>query len=448
MGSLRSLAVKELKELLRDPKILIGVILLPVVVFPLMGGAIQVSQESVQKAIEGAPLAVWTDDQGPLADSLLEYFYRLENVVPLTAGSLEEALSAFLESENPVLVYIPKGYNENITQGLQARIKVYTNLKNLNMAETQSADIATRLIQLYNNEFSLIRLRILLNTSGFPGSPQAYRNPIELQHLSILKGRVLEVPPANILGLVMSQSVMLPIMVMMMVVFAIQMAATSIALEKEQKTLEILMTLPVNRLTILAGKLVGSTVIALGGSIGYLVGFGYYMNSAFSFVPEAASMSLSDFQVGITPAGYLLLGVVIFTTLISALALALSVGAFADNVRSAQSLTSIMITPIIIPSIVLMFSDLEMLPPWFQLLLLAIPYTHSILAAKAAFLGSNLTVVRSVVFISLWTVVVLYLATKIFSTERVITARFTLGDLIRRLRPRTVFKPSNPKETP
>ncbi|MCK5670361.1 ABC transporter permease subunit, partial [Candidatus Bathyarchaeota archaeon] len=96
-----------------------------------------------------------------------------------------------------------------------------------------------------------------------------------------------------IFSLVMSQSIMLPIMIMMMVMFAIQMAATSIALEKEQKTLEILMTLPVSRMTILGGKLSGSIVIALAGAVSYLIGFGSYMNSAFSFVPEAQSMSLS-----------------------------------------------------------------------------------------------------------------------------------------------------------
>ena len=221
-------------------------------------------------------------------------------------------------------------------------------------------------------------------------------------------------------------------MVMMMVMFAIQMAATSIALEKEQKTLETLMTLPVSRMTILGGKLSGSIVIAVAGSISYLIGFGYYMDSAFSFVPDAMSMNLSDVNIGITPMGFLLVGLVMFVTLISALAMALSVAVFADNVRSAQSFTSILITPIMIPALVLMFSDIEMLPQYLQYILLIIPYTHSIIATKAAFLGNYFVVLRSIFFISIWTVVVLYIAAKIFSTERIITARFSLGDLFKR----------------
>jgi ABC-2 type transport system permease protein len=68
--------------------------------------------------------------------------------------------------------------------------------------------------------------------------------------------------------------------------------------------------------------------------------------------------------------------------------------------------------------------------------MLAIPYTHTIIATKAAFLANYTVVVRSILFIGVWTVVVLYAAARIFSTERIITARFTFGDLGKRLRRR------------
>jgi ABC-2 type transport system permease protein len=313
---------------------------------------------------------------------------------------------------------------------------VYANLRNLNMAETQSTNVVSSLISIYNYYFSISRIRSLLEQTGSIGTPEAVRSPIVIHYASILKGNVLDIPPSAIFNLVMGQSIMLPIMVMMMVIFAIQMAATSIALEKEQKTLETLMTLPVSRFTILAGKLSGSVVIALAGSVSYLVGFGFYINSAFSFVPGATTMNIDDVGIGITPLGMALVGVVIFVTLVSALAMALSVAVFADNVRSAQSFTGALVTPIMIPAIVLMFSDIEMLPQSFQWIMLAIPYTHTIIATKAAFLANYTVVVRSILFIGVWTVVVLYAAARIFSTERIITARFTFGDLGKRLRRR------------
>ncbi|RLI03112.1 hypothetical protein DRO31_02565 [Candidatus Bathyarchaeota archaeon] len=434
MNNLIALIVKEVKELVRDPKILIGVILMPILIFPVMGSAIQISQESVQRAVRGASFAVWTNDDGFVTDAMLDYLYTNNTVVPIVADSLEDALTLFASTDSSAMVYIPEGYNDNITLGRQGRIKIYANLRSLNMAETQSTDLVSNLINIYNYYFSITKIQNLLTESGGIGTALGYRNPITLDYASILKGSVLEIAPSAIFNLVMSQSIMLPIMVMMMVMFAIQMAATSIALEKEQKTLEILMTLPVSRMTILGGKLSGSIVIAIAGSISYLIGFGYYMNSAFSFVPEAMSMNISDVNLGITPFGFLLVGVVIFVTLVSALAMALSVAVFADNVRSAQSFTGVLVTPIMIPALVLMFSDIEMLPPTFQYLLLIIPYTHSIIATKAAFLGNYFVVLRSIFFISIWTVAVLYIAAKIFSTERIITARFQLGDLFKRSR--------------
>jgi len=398
---------------------------MPILIFPILGSAITISQRSVERAIITATFAVYTDDEGIVTEALLDYLYNNNTVIPIQAGSLEDALAQFQSTDSNALIHIPEGYSDNITRGQRGVLRVYANLKTLNMAETQSTHVVGVLIDIYNDKFSLVKIRRLLEETGTLGIPEAVRSPISVSYASILKGNVLEIPPDAIFNLVMSQSIMLPIMVMMMVMFAIQMAATSIALEKEQKTLETLMTLPVGRLTILAGKLSGSIVIAVAGAVSYMIGFGFYMNAAFRFVPEATSMSIDNVGVGIKPLGYALLGIVIFVTLVSALAMALSLAVFADNVRSAQSLTGVLITPIMIPTIILVFSDIEMLPPAVQWLLLLIPYTHSIIASKAAFLGDYFIVGRSIVYISIFTFAVLYIAAKIFSTERIITSRFT-----------------------
>ena len=50
-SQLRTLIAKELKELLRDPKILVGMVLMPVIIMPLMGGAISVSQQAVEREL-------------------------------------------------------------------------------------------------------------------------------------------------------------------------------------------------------------------------------------------------------------------------------------------------------------------------------------------------------------------------------------------------------------
>jgi ABC-2 type transport system permease protein len=148
-------------------------------------------------------------------------------------------------------------------------------------------------------------------------------------------------------------------------------------------------------------------------------------------------MTTQDLSIGLEPLGMLLLGVNIFVTLVSGLALAISLATFTDNVRSAQSLTGFLTIPVMLPAIILMFSDLSMLPKTIQMFLLVIPYTHSIIASKAAFLGNYALVLRSIGYITVFTIVVLYIAARIFSTERIITARFTSFDIKSFLRKRS-----------
>jgi len=425
LGSFTSIVYKEIKELIRDPKILFGVVLLPLLLYPLMGQGLQISQESVQTAIKGAKFSVYSDDAGNIAGILVQYITTNNTVTNIQASGLEDALVKFKDSDTVAMVYVPNGYSQNITNGLRGHVKIYGNLKNLNIAEASGVDVAGSLVSIYNYYYSLAIINQLMEVTGELGSAAVVHDPLSISYASIIKGNVIEVAPSQITSLIMSQSIMLPIMVMMMVIFAIQMAATSIALEKEQKTLETLMTLPVGRFTILGGKLAGSVVIAIAGSISYMIGFSYYTSSAFSFAPQFTSVDLTGAGIGIQPMGYLLLGIVMFVTLISALALAISLAVFADSVRSAQSLTGVLIVPLIIPAMILMFSDIEMLPPAVQWIMLAIPYTHTMLATKAAFLGNYWIVIRSIGYISVFTVIVLWVAARIFSTERIITARFS-----------------------
>ena len=64
---------------------------------------------------------------------------------------------------------------------------------------------------------------------------------------------------------------------MIMLTYAMQIAATSVAMEKEEKTLETLLTTPVDRFAILMGK-VSSTIIVAGvAAITVLIGYNYMM---------------------------------------------------------------------------------------------------------------------------------------------------------------------------
>jgi len=50
LSGLRNIVAKEVKELIRDPRILLGIILVPLLMFPLMGFMIRTSQEAAMEA--------------------------------------------------------------------------------------------------------------------------------------------------------------------------------------------------------------------------------------------------------------------------------------------------------------------------------------------------------------------------------------------------------------
>jgi ABC-2 type transport system permease protein len=79
-----------------------------------------------------------------------------------------------------------------------------------------------------------------------------------------------------------------------------------------------------------------------------------------------------------------------------------------------------------IPMIFLMYTDINMLPLAVRLVLLAIPYTHPMLAARASFTGDYTTAVLGIIYVTAFTLVVLYIAAKIFTTEKILTMRLRL----------------------
>ena len=135
--------------------------------------------------------------------------------------------------------------------------------------------------------------------------------------------------------------------------------------------------------------------------------------------------------LGLVPSmlGYVLIGISLFVSLLSALALAIILSAFAENVRSAQSLIGFVYPLIFLPSFLLMYMDISMLPLSLRILILAIPYSHPVLASKAVIMGNLSTAVLSIIYVSAFTVVILYAAAKLFATEKILTVKLRMKKL-------------------
>ena len=115
--------------------------------------------------------------------------------------------------------------------------------------------------------------------------------------------------------------------------------------------------------------------------------------------------------------------------LLSALALAIIISAFSEDVRGAQSVVGYLYLIIMMPMFVVMFTDFYSLPLVIRIVLAAIPYTHPMLAAQATFTGDYIIAVSGVVYVALFTIALLYLAAKLFATEKILTAKLRFKSL-------------------
>jgi ABC-2 type transport system permease protein len=416
LKGLSNIVVKEVKELIRDPKILVGMIVIPLLLFPLMGLAIRVATQTAAESVKTMSIGVINNDYGNYSQNLVSFLSVSNLTVTELTANLEQIAKDAQESNMTAVVVIPDGFSQNITNNVQAKVHVYAVFRGTGIAETAGPSAVVSIVNIFSRYLALQKV----------GNNTAILDPVLLSQESIVKGKIASVNPSTLSTLVLSQYIGLPIGISVLLIFAMQIAATSVASEKEDKTLETILTMPVGRFTILLGKLAGSVVVAAVGALAYVVGFNYYMGS-FTFA-SATEPSVDLASVGLAPTipAYLVLGASLFVTLVSALALAIAVSSFSEDVRSAQSVVGYFYFVIFVPMLFLMYTDIGMLPLGLRLVLLAIPYTHPMLAARASFTGDYITAVFGIAYVTVFTLAVLYIAAKIFATEKILTMRLRL----------------------
>lgn len=417
MEHLVSIVRKELTELIRDQKFIAGLIV-TVAMFPLlgafMGGVFRSAREG------GVVIGIIDKDGGSYAKVLREALSV--NATIMDISELDEARSREIDA----VVVIPQGFTKNLSEGRRGIIEVYAVLKGASL----SAGIkASRAIRIIGAAGSMLSLKLVEGTGL---DPTFLMRPISTHMLTIYKGRVISVNPAYITSIVMGQAATVPWVMFMLVIMTAQLAVTSMALEKENKTLEFLLSQPVSRTTILAGKLIAALVLALISAAVFFVGFSIYMAQVMP--PEVSELTkvmgetsrLDLASVGLSPtplsAGLMLLDVLL--GLLAVMSLSLILGAATEDVRSAQSLFGIIIPLILLPALGLMFADIEMMPVPARVVIFIDPFSHPILAVRAAFENDYTTLAVSAGYLAIFSIAMLYVASKLFASERILTLRF------------------------
>jgi ABC-2 type transport system permease protein len=415
MNSTMNILRKEMREMLTKSTVL------PVILIAVMFGAMGSMVGGIEEQATGAPTVGIVNEEidGQLSAIAVETIIERSALV-YNGTDVEEGLSAVDEEGGVALLHIPANFTEQIMSGLPGSIQVYWIMKGAGVMDSISSEAVNNVLWYVNREISMH----LIDINASVNSTLAL-NPTTRTETTIFGDKVMEgISPGTLSSMLSSQSFVVPLVMMMLIMAAGGTVISSMGMEKENKTLETLLTLPVKRGSIVTGKLVASALIGLIMAAIYMVGFNYYM-TGFS---ASGSIDLEKYDLTLSALDYLLVGLSLFVTLIAALALCMILGTFAKNYKSAQTLTMPITFLAMIPMFLIIFKDFNTLPTAVQVVLFGIPFSHPMMAMRALMFDDYGLVLAGIAYSAIFAAVAIALTVWIFKTDRLLTGRMGKKD--------------------
>jgi len=411
MSGLGNIIKKEIKELL-TPTTFIPIIIIALI-FGTMGSSIQGIQE---QALEKPVIGIINADNGTLATITSSILYN--NSKPIfNSTSIDDkqiGIETVKKKNGVALIVIPNNFTNQIQNETSGEIEIYWIMKGAGIMDTISSGVLQHLIDYINLNISkeLIQENSSVNASFV-------LTPTKNVETTYFKDREFkDLTPDTIVGMLSSQSLLIPIVIMMIIIMAGSIVITSIALEKENKTLETLLTLPVKRTSIVTGKIIAAATIGLLLAIIYMVGMSYYFQG---FLISEGGISLAKYGLVLNSSDYLLIGISLFVTLIAGLSLCMLLGTFAKNYKSAQTLTFPITMLALIPMFLTMFADYDTLPTALKGVVFAIPFSHPMMAPRALIFDDYLLVLSGIIYVSIFSLIMIIIVVWVFKSDRLLT---------------------------
>jgi ABC-2 type transport system permease protein len=409
MNALVNIIKKELKELLTPATIL------PIVVIAIIFGSIGSSMEGIQEELDEKPVLGLINEDNSNLSKIVTSILENESEIIFNSSDIADkkyGLEQVKQQDGMALIVINKNFSIDILNDTRGGLEVYWIMKGAGLFDTISSGVVEQLITSINREISktLIEDNTTVNAS-------IALWPTSRIDTTYFKDREIKLSPGAISGMLSSQSMLIPIVIMMIIIMAGNMVISSMALEKENKTLETLLTLPVKRTHIVTGKIVASAIIGLLFAVVYMFGMSRYLQG----FQMSEGLNLADFDLALNSSDFLLIGISLFITLIAALALCMLLGTMAKNYKSAQTLTFPVTMLAMIPMFVTMFADFDTLPLALKGLLFAIPFSHPMMASRALIFNDYVLVIGGIIYVLIFAIVTISIVVWVFKTDRLLT---------------------------
>ncbi|MCX6086009.1 MAG: ABC transporter permease [Caldiserica bacterium] len=409
---------KELKEMVTWQTLV--PILLIMVIYSFLGRTINQEQK---KQAAPQPITVVDLDRSQTSEMLSSILTKANfKVTTVTEGTIDDIVRRVVSEKGSAVLVIPQGFETGIQAQRPQKVQTYTIMRNFSMMGIQGTfrmDAALSAMNEYIGDMYI--------TSRAPElDPAIVRHAVTSQSFITVGTTSAEGDPQEIVGLVMQQTMIIPIVLFLVIIMAAQMIAASIASEKENKTLETLLSTPVARGALVTAKMMASGIVALVSAAAYMVGMKSYMGSLIGSSTGASATAVQAIQklgLVLDLRGYILLGLSVFAGIMVALSIAVILGAFAEDLKSVQILIMPLMMVVLLPYLITMFIDINTASPVLKWLIYAIPFSHPFLAAQFIFAHNFTMVIGGIIYEFALFFVLAAVAARIFSTDRILTMK-------------------------
>jgi len=417
MKKFTNLLKKEIKELITRQ--LIGSLILTLVLFYFIGNIARSEMGKVQGVKDIYILDLDESDlSGEILRNLAFANFRINQVSVKDKDLAIDLVKK--DSKISLLLIIPKGFASSVSSSQPKEIETYSFIRSFSMSSSINSEIVNQIIVSINNYLS----DNILKTKLPDLSPKIIKNPIRNRNFIVVKDRIAEGSITDVNNFVYSQSIFVPIILMMIIVFSSQMVLSAIAMEKQDKTLETLLTVPISRNHIVIAKMLASGIVGLVSAGIYMIGFRFYMGGFMGNTPNVqVNEVVQKLNLRFTADSYILLGISLFLAILCALALATILGVLTEDLKSAQSASFPLVFLVLIPYFLTILSDINSLELPLRVIVLAIPFTHPFLASQNLMFGNYAVVLYGILYTLVVFMILVFIAGRIFSTDRVLTMK-------------------------
>ena len=427
MSHMTNIIKKEVRELL-TPGSVISVLFM-VVLFAGLGGLIGGEVDSAAELPTFGLIAEDSDyyeDWNPtdvLKSAYGEDSYKIVMMDSTCDSSDADIVAEMQERGITSVIALPSiaSFNQSITDQTQISVRQYYLYEPTGLFGSVSSTVMSSVVTILSNSLS----QKLISDTGSEINYEFLMSPIGTagEDIStIVDGQAHSgITPYDISNEITSQTLMIPIVIMIIIMMVGSIVISSMGSEKENKTLETLLTMPVKRTSIVSGKIVAAAIVGLVYGLAYMVGMSIYMGSMTGSITGSSSISLEDLGMALGAADWVLVMVSMFLAIVCALGICMILGAFAKNYKSAQTMTMPLSILAMIPMFIIMFTGWYGAGGAIQFITFIIPFSHPMMAMQALMYGDMTLVIGGIVYMAAFAIVSILITVRLYNSDILIT---------------------------